>query len=164
MNTHALSTGKWEMVYTKTDSPREAVMVMEQLQKWLDIPYLIWTRDVQILGQELTAEKERVSLRIYTENNRYRITAEKHVGEDKSYLGCIASSRKPRAGEEYTRGNDLPDGKFNKGTFDSILAAIVGYEVVKVHLPDAKQIATADPVCNLEIAMKSDQVSASSEK
>lgn len=47
-----------------------------------------------------------------------------------TYLGCIASSRTQRAGENWTRGSDLPDGKFCRETFDSIMRAIVGYEMV----------------------------------
>ena len=47
-----------------------------------------------------------------------------------TYLGCVASSRTQRAGENWMRGSDLPDGKFCRETFDSIMRAIVGYEMV----------------------------------
>ena len=46
------------------------------------------------------------------------------------YLGCVASSRTQLAGENWTRGSDLPDGKFCRETFDNIIRAIVGYEMV----------------------------------
>lgn len=52
---------------------------------------------------------------------------------DAGYLGCIASSRKPRAGETWTRGSDLHDGDLNKETWYGILADIVSYESVKIH-------------------------------
>ena len=105
-------------------------MVIEQLQQWFDIPYLIWTRDVEIVSQGFSDGEESVTIRLYTDNNVYTITAK--VGAT-SYLGCVASARKPRAGEDWARGNDLPDGKFCKETFDAILAGIVGYETVRVH-------------------------------
>ena len=105
-------------------------MVIEQLQQWFDIPYLIWTRDIEIVSQGFSDGEESANVRLYTDNNVYTITAK--VGAT-SYLGCGASARKPRAGEDWTRGNDLPDGKFCKETFDAILAGIVGFETVKVH-------------------------------
>jgi hypothetical protein len=63
---------------------------------------------------------------IYTVTNAYafRIT--------KTYLGCTAATRMPRAGEDWTRGNDLPDGKFTKETLTKILGAILFYESQKV--------------------------------
>lgn len=72
--------------------------------------------------------------RIYTNENRYSITArcEPH---GHTYLGCIASQRKPRAGEDWTRGNDLADGKLSLDTWNKILGDIVSYEMVKVHGP-----------------------------
>lgn len=47
-----------------------------------------------------------------------------------TYLGCIASSRKQRPGENWTRGSDLPDGEFSREVFDRIIQAIVAYELV----------------------------------
>ena len=46
------------------------------------------------------------------------------------YLGCTAGSRIARPGENWLRGNDLPDGPFSRETFDKIIMAIVGYELV----------------------------------
>ena len=45
------------------------------------------------------------------------------------------SSRKPRAGEDWTRGNDLTDGKFNKDTWDNIVADILSCELVDIKRP-----------------------------
>lgn len=50
-------------------------------------------------------------------------------------LGCTASSRKPRAGEDWHRGSDLADGPLSEDTWRRILADIVSYEMVKVHVP-----------------------------
>lgn len=65
---------------------------------------------------------------------------------DQGYLGCIASSRKPRAGEEHVRGRDLVDGPLSPETWHSILADIVSYEMVRVHAqpPSAATPATPD--------------------
>lgn len=68
--------------------------------------------------------------KLYTDNNVYSINA--RVG-DRTYLGCVANSRKPRAGEDWTRGNDLADGDLSIDTWNNILADIIGYELVRVH-------------------------------
>jgi len=70
---------------------------------------------------------------IYTDNNRYSIVAiERKLG--RSYLGCVSSSRKPRAGEDWHRGRDLADGPLSEDTWQRILADIVSYEMVRVNL------------------------------
>ena len=51
---------------------------------------------------------------------------------DTGYLGCTGQCRKPRAGEDWTRGSDLPDGSYSKETWDKIISAIVAHELVKV--------------------------------
>jgi hypothetical protein len=94
---------------------------------------------VELVEHSFTGEKgDCVRIRLYTETNCYAIVAKDRgdpVGELKNaYLGCIASTRKPRAGEDWTRGNDLPDGPFSEETWRKILGAIVGYELVKVHV------------------------------
>ena len=86
---------------------------------------------------------EVLKLKIYTKDNKYTITAmlqchrqfikEKMIRDwDDGYLGCTIQSRKPRAGEDWTRGNDLPDGKYNIDTWKTIVNAIVAHELVKV--------------------------------
>jgi hypothetical protein len=53
------------------------------------------------------------------------------------YLGCVASCTFYRPGENWTRGNDLPDGKFCRETWEAIKDAIIRYELVKLEpLPD----------------------------
>ena len=80
---------------------------------------------------------EKLVIHVYTATNRYRITAidKKGLG----YLGCIATARKPRAGEDWHRGSDLPDGELYGGTFDKIIEAIAAYELVKVHFRAGEQ-------------------------
>ena len=64
-----------------------------------------------------------------------------HISFSASYLGCTASSRVVRPGEDWTRGNDLPDGKFSRETFDAIVRAIIAYELVEL-APQIEQEAT----------------------
>jgi len=71
------------------------------------------------------------NVRLYTDRHVYHIIAYPPGRPDgKSYLGCTASTRKPRAGESHGRGNDLADGPFTDETWHSILADIVSYELV----------------------------------
>ena len=65
----------------------------------------------------------------YTSVYKYSIRAVDRYGK-KGYLGCSSSTRKNRAGEGWNRGNDLPDGPFNKDTWNSILRRIIKYEAV----------------------------------
>jgi hypothetical protein len=97
-----------------------------------------WDRDVEVVK---LANDGSVVIRIYTDTNCYGIDARPGImdpekplleGERRSYLGCIASSRKPRVGEKHTRGNDLRDGYLSEETWSGILADIVSYEMVQL--------------------------------
>jgi len=83
-----------------------------------------------------------MSVRFFSKNYYYTINVHTKSGEA-SYLGAFVGCRKPRAGETWHRGNDLPDGKFSKETWDKIKHAMIRYELVKVikkqeGLPDVK--------------------------
>jgi len=79
--------------------------------------------------------KNRFSCRLYTDNNIYSISGYAPTeNKPNGYLGCIASRRKPRVGEDWTRGNDLPDGSYSKKTFDAIVRRIVAYELKSLQL------------------------------
>jgi len=67
-----------------------------------------------------------VSYIFCTESHRYSIRA------TPTYLGCIASCTSQLPGEDWTRGCDLPDGKFSRETWDYIKEAIVRNEMVKL--------------------------------
>jgi hypothetical protein len=49
-----------------------------------------------------------------------------------TYLGVVSNSRVTRPGENWTRGNDLPDGKFSEETLDKALEAVLLYELREV--------------------------------
>ena len=70
-----------------------------------------------------------ISIRIFTKDHLYNIVAK--IG----YLGCTMSNRKGRAGEDWTRGHDLPDGKFTDSTWNKIKLAILKTEFVKIARP-----------------------------
>lgn len=121
-----------------------------------DFPELaLWLKAICRYGSKLedfiiTDYKEPyLRLKFYTKDHYYSIVAklpklEKGciIGEDDNqdviqeyddgYLGCQAGTRKPRAGEDWTRGNDLADGSYSKETWKEIVDDIIGYELVKV--------------------------------
>lgn len=88
--------------------------------------------------------------RIYTDINAYTFSASMgHPGSMRTYLGCISTCRKPRAGEDWSRGSDLADGPLSLETWHRILADIVSYEMVKIHKapaqPEIRGVADESP-------------------
>uniref|UniRef100_A0A6M3Y4J0 Uncharacterized protein n=1 Tax=viral metagenome TaxID=1070528 RepID=A0A6M3Y4J0_9ZZZZ len=99
---------------------------------------------------------DRLNLKFFTKDHRYSVSAKYPEGAKPpltyvmdgstgtevtgdrghlGYLGCIAQTRKPRAGEDWNRGNDLADGIYHRGTWNNILNDIIAYELVKVVKP-----------------------------
>ena len=94
-------------------------------------------KKIHDITEEWLAENPQVHpyrrIKIYTFTNYYTISAiEKPDG---GYLGCVASSRKSRAGESWLRGNDLPDGELTRETWDAILGGIICYELEDISKP-----------------------------
>ena len=112
----------------------EYLEMKKQLVEWVEsLRYAKYTDSSLYMKEYVNDGKIKISL--YTDINHYIITACCSKGEDYSYLGCIVNARKPRAGEDWVRGNDLPDGRFSVDVWRSILRAIVGYELVKIQKP-----------------------------
>ena len=108
---------------------------MQLLDQWLK--ELIFPGDVKDFFQEISGHGDDLETKrnfcFFTEEYQYFITAiEKYDGDKEDYLGCQVTARKPRAGEDWLRGNDLPDGPFTKKTWDKIIYAIVSYEMIKL--------------------------------
>jgi hypothetical protein len=114
---------------------------MEQLQsfrtelvEWLKeiVPfskldlYIRKTREGFNDDQNAGRHDNHVNYIFCTDNHRYSISATPW------YLGCIASTTFYRPGEDWTRGNDLPDGPFRYETWLHIKDAIIRYEMVKL--------------------------------
>lgn len=70
--------------------------------------------------------------------NEYQYTIRVRVpidmGNDLGYVGCGVSTRKTRVGETWSRGMDLPDGKYTKDTFSKIEKSIIRYELKNLQL------------------------------
>ncbi len=79
-----------------------------------------------------------VHVELYTEAHCYSISAIEPTDSDHpdGYLGCVASTRKNRAGEDWNRGNDLPDGPYNEETWKGILKGIVAFELVPLEIDE----------------------------
>ena len=80
-------------------------------------------------------------LKIFTKDHCYSISAKLPEKRPNSggYVGCISSTRKPRAGEDWNRGNDLADGAYSKETFQDVIHDILAYELVKVVKPKHRE-------------------------
>ena len=52
----------------------------------------------------------------------------------RGYLGAGATLRKSKVGEDWHRGNDLPDGEYSKETFDKIVSRIVKFGLEPLEL------------------------------
>ena len=99
--------------------------VSEQFCEWLSeiVPY-----DRTDLYVMWYTHEDRSGVRIYTKEHVYNIV----YRHDGGYLGCTASCTFMYPGETHTRGNDLPDGKFSRKTWDAIKNGIIKYEVQKI--------------------------------
>lgn len=116
--------------------PCEGKLTIEDFDHWLK--RLVFPREVDDFieviydggqGDEDGYEMKK-EINFYTDHHIYHIVAIEREDEEKSYLGCQVSARKPRAGETWHRGNDLPDGLLCKKTLEQIKNAIIAYEMV----------------------------------
>ena len=98
--------------------------VRKQLIEWLKeiVPH---SGNLGYYIKETPSKHFDMGLLLFTDTHIY------HISAKKGYLGCTSSTRKHRAGEDWTRGGDLPDGKFNRKTWEAIKNAILRYEIVK---------------------------------
>ena len=105
-----------------------------------------WVSSVLIKKEEPKIRKPDskpiTSMHLFTETNQYIITIKPPIVPENitGYLGCIAVSRKERAGEDWKRGNDLADGPFTEHTWNRILRDIVMYELVKIHKSEERKV------------------------
>lgn len=105
---------------------------MDMLNEWIKkLVYPGKVEDFVKVTKEFTLEDSFTKEFIfYTDEYKYKVYAVDR--KDKGYLGCQVSARKSRAGEDWTRGNDLPDGPFSVKTWYMILNAIINYELVEL--------------------------------
>jgi len=99
----------------------------KQLVEWLRAYKYSYGKRVHVVVNT----EDEIRLRIYTARNCYGIHAH-IVRPDYIYFACEASTRAPRPGEDWTRGNDLPDGQFSQELLHEIMGSIVFYEALEV--------------------------------
>lgn len=137
---------------TEEKSVMDFKEMLRQLVSWMDMgkfgPHVdvgggIGQDDIDaILHRKSTLRKSfylnqkagLIKILIFTQTNEYAIVA-KLKSEGTAYLGAVMSCRKPRTGEDWTRGRDLADGKFCRETWIRILADIVSKESVDIQRP-----------------------------
>lgn len=73
-----------------------------------------------------------IYLTFFTKEYAYNIHAHLSHNNNHSYLGACVTVRKPRAGEDWNRGNDLSDGSYSEETWNKIKNDIISFELVKV--------------------------------
>lgn len=121
------------------------VATWEELKKARDLVFG-WLNGMQYFHYSaedcsyIDTDNGRITFKLFTDRNKYAISVVPPVDDYLGHLGCVGDSRKPRAGETWTRGNDLPDGPMTRGTFDKIIRAIVGYELVDIKYPVSKSV------------------------
>ena len=113
----------------------ELQKMREQLVEWMDMMKNGYRDSDIYMYEEGHPLGIKFRIKLLTEVNEYNIVANYRVVANGGYLGCTYSSRRPRAGEDWTRGGDLVDGKFCEETWLKILSDIVGTELVKIHRP-----------------------------
>lgn len=106
--------------------------------KWLQTLVRYGNVDSQALifaTQLNNKEQNNFSVWLYTNDHCYSIYGYPPTEKNpKGYLGAGGNTRKPRVGEDWNRGNDLPDGNYSKKTFDKIVYGIVRYELKNLQL------------------------------
>lgn len=84
-------------------------------------------------GKDSHPSMRTVRIKFWTQEHWYGIRA-RLPNNSIGYLGCVVSSRKPRTGEDWTRGNDLPDGSYCEKTWRKIVNAILAYELSPISI------------------------------
>ena len=109
----------------------QLIDVAPEFALWLKELVIYGNVDSQVLIFLDTKEagKNRFVCRLFTNDHCYSISGYRPIEGSGGYLGCIASTRKNRVGEDWNRSSDLPDGKYSKKTFDAIVRGIVAYEL-----------------------------------
>ena len=113
----------------------ELLNIAPQFALWLKKIVRYGNVDSQVLILWNMDEPERFKCLLYTDTHEYSINGYQGTEKNpKGYLGCTSNTRKSRVGEDWHRGNDLPDGSYSKKTFDKIINGIVAYELKNLQL------------------------------
>lgn len=115
---------------SSSDSPEPSRSAKEILTDWLKGLLGIYKFESYVQFTKNPPSDVSARARIYTDKHVYSITAKVEPQTGRSYLGCVCSCRQPYAGEDWTRGSDLPDGEFNRKTWERIKSGIIRSELV----------------------------------
>lgn len=150
LNTEGLKNQKNKYVDDSKMDERVKWLNTEELrdQKKIDL-FGFWLEEINPYGEkfvEVLYDEGQSSPKSYEFRKKVRIYSCKYVytilvidrSKDDGYLGCVVSNRKPRAGEDWIRGNDLPDGPFIRETWEKIKNAIIRHELVTL-VPKAEE-------------------------
>jgi hypothetical protein len=86
------------------------------------------TPDNLIMVLKSIRENDNYIIKLYTNDYEYSI----NFRPSRDYLGAGFSCRKTLPGENWHRGNDLPDGPANGSTMKKIIYSIISNELVKL--------------------------------
>jgi len=107
----------------------------------------------RIIGERKVTDEWRITLDLWTRRNRFQVVIKHTTGSAIGayvYMGANATSRSWRAGEDWHRGNDLPDGEFNEANWSRILLAILSYELDEPVAPLSPTALTAPVLENMD--------------
>lgn len=109
----------------------------ETKQKWGDYFYTDeeWLEYKWIgkhnIPNDVIPQSDHFHLVLWTNNHEFHIAFfPSHESPNIWILMPFADTRKPRAGESWTRGNDLSDGEFSRELFFNTMLKIVAWELV----------------------------------
>lgn len=120
-----------------------ALTKVDKLKEWLNKLAMAsntggFTSVVKVTEDSISIKKDIVAgdenhhkykVYLYTKSRKRYMILGIDRPNDEGYLGSQVSNTYPLAGEDWTRGDDLPDGPFNEETWYNILSAIVGNEL-----------------------------------
>ena len=131
----------WEsqfMDWLKEICPWKKIREYVQFKGGLPDEFVIGKMGPFNVDTRMEYDPDVISVRLFTRDHLYNIVAKA------TYLGCTMSKRKGRAGEDWMRGHDLPDGKFTYSQWGYIKRSIIMTELVKVARPlDSKGIVSS---------------------
>lgn len=103
------------------------------LYNWL---YDHWGHDFSdhciFIKRSLDNDNNLVRVKLYTNDHVYSIKT--MLGHDKDYMDCVVQNRKCNIGEDWHRGSDLSDGKYDHSTFKKIIRDILKREFLEVNV------------------------------
>ena len=109
-------------------------MSIKDLETWVerDLARFARLEDHFQLIEIGSASADRFCFRMFTDQKQYMFLATR-IGEHEQ-LSCTATKRKYRAGESFVHGEEIGHGDLSEDTWRKLLADILSYELVRVHV------------------------------